>query len=102
MNNIAPSAEHSLANSLAHLRSERGDGRSHRLFTTGGGATIRDRWPLWHARWEEPDGRIAPRRGNRAAAGRPLPLDAVFRDEAGREVRLGSYFGDKPVVLALV
>jgi protein SCO1/2 len=34
--------------------------------------------------------------------GNPLPLDAVFRDEAGREVRLGSYFGDKPVVLALV
>ena len=31
-----------------------------------------------------------------------LPLDAVFRDETGREVRLGDYFSDKPVVLALV
>jgi len=31
-----------------------------------------------------------------------LPLDAVFRDEAGRDVRLGDYFSDKPVVLALV
>jgi protein SCO1/2 len=34
--------------------------------------------------------------------GSQLPLDAVFRDEAGQEVRLGKYFGDKPVVLALV
>jgi protein SCO1 len=32
----------------------------------------------------------------------PLPLDAVFRDENGDEVKLGSYFGSKPVVLALV
>jgi protein SCO1/2 len=31
-----------------------------------------------------------------------LPLDAVFRDENGAEVKLGSYFGSKPVVLALV
>lgn len=31
-----------------------------------------------------------------------LPLDAVFRDEAGREVRLGQYFGKRPVVMALV
>jgi protein SCO1/2 len=34
--------------------------------------------------------------------GAPLPLDALFRDESGREVRLGEYFADKPVVLALV
>jgi protein SCO1/2 len=32
----------------------------------------------------------------------PLPLDALFRDETGRDVRLGDYFGDKPVVLAVV
>ena len=32
----------------------------------------------------------------------PLPLDAKFRDENGREVRLGDFFGSKPVVLALV
>jgi protein SCO1/2 len=31
-----------------------------------------------------------------------LPLDASFRTEAGREVRLGDYFKNKPVVLTLV
>src|ERR1044072_1934765 len=31
-----------------------------------------------------------------------LPLDLVFRDETGQEVKLGQYFGKKPVVLALV
>jgi protein SCO1/2 len=34
--------------------------------------------------------------------GEPLPLDAILRDELGREVRLGDYFGDRPVILALV
>lgn len=33
--------------------------------------------------------------------GKPLPLDRTFRDEAGRVVRLGNYFGKKPVVLVL-
>jgi protein SCO1/2 len=32
----------------------------------------------------------------------PVPLDLVFRDEAGKEVRLGEYFGKKPVILSLV
>lgn len=31
-----------------------------------------------------------------------LPLDLVFADERGRQVKLGEYFGDKPVVLTLV
>lgn len=31
-----------------------------------------------------------------------LPLDLVFRDEGGQEVKLGKYFGQKPVVLSLV
>jgi protein SCO1/2 len=31
-----------------------------------------------------------------------LPLDLVFRDESGKEVKLGQYFGQKPVVLAFV
>ncbi|MGQ0760794.1 MAG: SCO family protein [Acidobacteriota bacterium] len=31
-----------------------------------------------------------------------VPLDAVFKDEQGREVRLGEYFKGKPVVLALI
>ncbi len=31
-----------------------------------------------------------------------VPLDLTFRDEAGQAVRLGSYFGQKPVILSLV
>jgi protein SCO1 len=34
--------------------------------------------------------------------GEALPLDAVFRDETGRQVKLGDYFGRQPVVVALV
>jgi protein SCO1 len=34
--------------------------------------------------------------------GAQLPLDAVFRDETGRDVKLCDYFGKQPVVLALV
>src|SRR5438128_2428965 len=34
--------------------------------------------------------------------GDPLPLDAVFRDEAGRELKLGDLFGKQPVVVMLV
>ncbi len=33
---------------------------------------------------------------------RQVPLDLVFRDESGKNVRLGDYFGQKPVILALV
>jgi protein SCO1/2 len=31
-----------------------------------------------------------------------LPLDLIFRDESGQEVKLGHYFGQRPVVLAFV
>jgi len=31
-----------------------------------------------------------------------VPLDAEFRDETGKTMRLGDYFGKKPVVLSLV
>jgi protein SCO1/2 len=31
-----------------------------------------------------------------------VPLDLQFRDEAGKTVRLGDYFGKKPVILSLV
>jgi protein SCO1/2 len=31
-----------------------------------------------------------------------VPLEAIFKDDQGREVRLGDYFKGKPVVLALV
>lgn len=34
--------------------------------------------------------------------GESVPLDITLRDESGREVQLGEYFGDKPVVLTLV
>lgn len=34
--------------------------------------------------------------------GESVPLEAEFRDEEGRTVRLGDYFGRKPVVLNLV
>jgi protein SCO1/2 len=32
----------------------------------------------------------------------PLPLDILFRDETGKTVKLGDYFGKRPVILALV
>jgi protein SCO1/2 len=31
-----------------------------------------------------------------------IPLDIPFKDETGRDVRIGDYFGQRPVVLALV
>jgi protein SCO1/2 len=34
--------------------------------------------------------------------GETIPLDIALRDEAGRAVRLGDYFGTRPVVLTLV
>ena len=34
--------------------------------------------------------------------GGEIPLDLAFRDETGKDVRLGDYFGKKPVVLSLV
>lgn len=33
--------------------------------------------------------------------GQQVPLDLAFRDEAGRDVRLGNYFQKKPVILVL-
>ncbi len=33
--------------------------------------------------------------------GEPIPLDLEFLDEEGRRVRLGDYFGDRPVILTL-
>jgi protein SCO1 len=34
--------------------------------------------------------------------GQQVPADLVFRDETGRTVRIGDYFGKRPVVLSLV
>lgn len=36
------------------------------------------------------------------APGAQLPLDAAFKDESGQPVKLGDYFGERPVVLAPV
>jgi len=33
--------------------------------------------------------------------GDPVPRDLVFRDDAGQTVRLGDYFGERPVILTL-
>lgn len=71
---------------------------------------------------QSPPGPSSPLYGARPASGNPstglpqalqdvrieqkldqqLPLDLTFRDESGREVKLGDYFGSKPVVLAFV
>ncbi|HKS09114.1 MAG TPA: SCO family protein [Pyrinomonadaceae bacterium] len=71
---------------------------------------------------QAPPGPSSPLYGARPASGNPstglpqalqevridqkldqqLPLDLTFRDESGREVKLGQYFGHKPVVLAFV
>ena len=32
----------------------------------------------------------------------PLPFDATFTDDSGKQVQIGSYFGKKPAILALV
>lgn len=32
----------------------------------------------------------------------PLPLNLAFRDETGKAVKLGDYFGKKPIILSLV
>lgn len=34
--------------------------------------------------------------------GESIPLDLVFKDEAGKDVRLSQYFGKRPVLLSLV
>src|SRR5688572_15548297 len=77
---------------------------------------------LTAAAFAQPPGPSSPLYGARPPAGNPshglptalrevrieqklnqqLPLDLVFRDENGQEVKLGNYFGQKPVVLALV
>ena len=57
------------------------------------------------ARADEPAGQTPPILrdiGFDQRLGESLPLDAQFRDEAGRPVRLGRYFGQKPVILSVV
>jgi len=51
---------------------------------------------------DPPPQQILQRVGIDQHLGTQLPLDLRFRDEAGRDVALGDYFGKRPVVLALV
>jgi len=53
------------------------------------------------AELKTPQQRIAGRAGLEQKLNAQVPLDAVFRDEHGKPVQLGSFFGQKPVILAL-
>ncbi|MEO8196875.1 MAG: SCO family protein [Thermoanaerobaculia bacterium] len=46
--------------------------------------------------------KISEQVGFEQRLGENLPLDLPFRDESGKAVRLGDYFGAKPVLLAFV
>jgi protein SCO1/2 len=54
------------------------------------------------ARGGEPPGTTLSRVGFDQNLDAQLPLDATFRDETGRPVALGDYFGSKPVIVTLV
>ncbi len=51
---------------------------------------------------DTPQQKIAARAGLDQKLNSQIPLDATFRDEHGNTVNLGSFFGSKPVILALV
>lgn len=51
---------------------------------------------------DPPPAQILSRVGIDQRLGTQVPLDLRFRDEEGRDVALGDYFGKRPVVLALV
>jgi protein SCO1 len=59
---------------------------------------------LWAAPLRAHDGRPAALQSVdlEQKLGAQVPLDAEFRDEAGRTVRLKDYFGRRPVILSLV
>jgi protein SCO1/2 len=48
-----------------------------------------------------PDGKVSDLVGLDQRLGERVPRDVPFVDEAGRRVRFGAFFGDKPVILAL-
>lgn len=50
---------------------------------------------------EAPRPEILSRAGFDQNLGAQLPLDLTFRDEAGKTVRLGDYFGERPVIFVL-
>ena len=51
---------------------------------------------------DPPPAQVIQRVGIDQRLGAQVPLDLRFRDEEGRDVALGDYFGSRPVVLALV
>ncbi len=51
---------------------------------------------------DPPPAQVLQRVGIDQRLGAQVPLDLRFRDEDGRDVALGDYFGTRPVVLALV
>ena len=54
-----------------------------------------------NSRADTPQAQIAARAGLDQHLNAQVPLDLTFRDEHGHAVRLGDYFGSKPVILAL-
>lgn len=50
----------------------------------------------------QPPPNILKRVGIDQKLNQQLPLDLVFRDENGKQVKLGDYFGKRPVVLSMV
>jgi protein SCO1 len=64
--------------------------------------------PFALAQFKGPQGTTSPppdilkKVGVEQRLNQPIPLDLKFRDEAGREVKLGDYFGKKPIVLSMV
>lgn len=50
----------------------------------------------------QPPPSVLKRVGIEQKLNQQLPLDLVFRDETGKLVKLGDYFGQKPVVLSMV
>ena len=48
------------------------------------------------------EGQVEGKVGFDQRLGQPLPLDLVFTDESGRTLPLGSFFGQRPVILTFV
>ena len=54
----------------------------------------------WIRLEQNPD--CSARSASISGSDRQIPLDLPFTDEAGQQVKLGQYFGKRPVILALV
>jgi protein SCO1/2 len=72
--------------------------RSHKLLISA--ALVLASVPLVNAQYGRP--KVTTGVGIDQNLSAPVPLDLVFRDEAGQTVPLRTYFGDKPVVIEMV